>query len=79
MGIYPNVLMEDTIRPWTSDTLEEAFDRAKRHLRLEVSTAYDGLIRDTLTRCLVRGDDGYVWPDGMSSALLWWSPCSASE
>jgi SAM-dependent methyltransferase len=70
-GIYPNVLMEPRLRAWTNATLEEAFARAKRHLRLADDT-YDALIRETLTRRLVRQGDGYRWPDGMRSALVWW-------
>ncbi len=72
MGIYANVLVEDNIHSWVNSTTEEAFVRAKRHLRLESSTTYDRLIRDTLDKRLTLMDNSYVWPDGMRSALLWW-------
>jgi hypothetical protein len=79
MGIYANVLVEDGIYHWINSTFEEAFARAKRHLRLESSAAHDELIRDTLIRRLTYKDNSYIWPDGMRSALLWWSPQPVSE
>ncbi len=74
MGIYANVLVESNIRQWTDSTFEQAFARAKRHLHLGSSTTHDSLIRETLTRRLSLLDGSYLWPDGMRSALLWWSP-----
>lgn len=74
LGIYTNVLTEDTIFNWVNANFEDAFLRAKRHLHLETSTAYDALIRDTLRRRLIYSDNSYIWPDGMRSALLWWKP-----
>ena len=74
LGIYANVLVEDGIARWENATLEEAFTRAKRHLRLESSDTHDKLVRDTLTRRLTFQNNLYVWPDGMRSALLWWRP-----
>jgi SAM-dependent methyltransferase len=74
IGIYANVLVESDIYHWTDRTFEEAFARAKRHLRLQSSITYDTLIRDTLAKRLSLLNNGYVWPDGMRSALLWWSP-----
>jgi SAM-dependent methyltransferase len=74
IGIYANMLVESDIYRWKDNTFEEAFARAKRHLRLQSSTTYDTLIRDTLTKRLGLSDNCYVWPDGMRSALLWWSP-----
>jgi SAM-dependent methyltransferase len=74
MGIYTNVLIENEISPWINNTLEEAFLRAKRHLRLGSNSTYDSLIRDTLHKRLTPSNEGYIWPDGMRSALLWWSP-----
>ncbi len=72
MGIYANVLIEDSVHNWANSSIEEAFIRAKRHLRMGQSTAYDTLIRETLTRRLIYANDSYRWPDGMRSALLWW-------
>ncbi len=74
LGIYANVKVENDIYHWTNNTLEEAFIRAKRHLRLESNHSYDKMIQDTLDRHLTLSDKGYVWPDGMRSALLYWSP-----
>ncbi len=74
MGIYANVLVEESIHPWVNSTFEEAFARAKRHLHLESSTTHDELIRDTLARRLTYVENLYIWPDGMRSALLWWNP-----
>ena len=79
MGIYANVLVEEGIYRWVDSTLDDAFARAKRHLRLGSSAAYDGLIRDTLARRLARVNNSYVWPDGMRSVLLWWTPALVSK
>ncbi len=79
IGIYANVLVENDIYRWTDNTFEEAFARAKRHLRLRASTTYDTLIRDTLAKRLSLIKNRYVWPDGMRSALLWWSPSPISS
>jgi SAM-dependent methyltransferase len=73
LGIYTNIQVENDIYPWVNNTLEEAFARVKRHLHLETNNSYDGLIRDTLSQRLISTQDGYVWPDGMRSALLWWN------
>jgi len=72
LGIYPNVLVEDGMHHWRDDTVEQAFDRAKRHLNLDSSGEHDALIRTTLEECLTLTDGRYLWPDGMRSALLWW-------
>ena len=74
MGIYANVLMENFVRTWTNDSLEDAVERARRHLRLGDSTAHDDMIRETLARRLTLRDGQYHWPDGMRSALAWWEP-----
>jgi SAM-dependent methyltransferase len=79
MGIYANVLVENNILHWVDSTFEEAFSRAKGHLHLESSTTYDELIRDTLTRRLTFSNNTYIWPDGMRSALLWWSPVNNNK
>jgi SAM-dependent methyltransferase len=79
MGIYANMLVEKDIYPWRDNTFEEAFARAKRHLRLQSSATHDKLIRDTLSRRLSIENNNYIWPDGMRSALLWWSPSPGSS
>ena len=75
MGIYANVLIESSIHYWVNSSIEEAFFRAKKHLNIEQDTAYDELIRETLTRRLTYTNNSYRWPDGMRSALIWW--CSS--
>ncbi|MCL4534350.1 MAG: class I SAM-dependent methyltransferase [Bacteroidetes bacterium] len=77
-GFLPNVLVEPSLRPWANLTLDGAFDRAKRHLRLPDDT-HDALIKETLARRLVYRDGHYYWPDGMRSALLWWEPRVRAE
>lgn len=75
MGISANVLVETDGTNWVDKTFEDAFDRAKRHLCLEASeTSYNELIRSILNRRLSLSNGVYLWPDGMRSALLWWSP-----
>jgi hypothetical protein len=74
MGIYANVMVETGIVNWVNETFDEAFVRAKRHLQLENSSAHDILIHETLEKRLKHIDGSYIWPDGMRSALLWWSP-----
>ena len=74
MGIYANVMIENDIYRWVNTNLDEAFLRAKRHLRLESNNDYDKLIQDTLNKRLTLSEKGYVWPDGMRSALLYWNP-----
>jgi hypothetical protein len=79
MSIHANILVEKDIYHWSDNTFEEAFTRARRHLRLQSSTTHDKLIRDTLTRRLTIENNKYIWPDGMRSALLWWSPSPVSR
>ena len=75
MGIDVNILVETSIVNWFNQTMEDAFIRAKRHLRIQMSdTTYDDLIHSTLKRRLNFSDGAYIWPDGMRSALLWWTP-----
>ena len=74
MGIYANVMMEAFMRPWTNANLDDALERAKRHLRLGDDTTHDEMIQDTLARRLTLRDGEYHWPDGMRSALAWWKP-----
>jgi SAM-dependent methyltransferase len=74
MGIYANVVMEPFVRPWTDDSLDHALHRARRHLGLEGSTAWDEPIREILARRLALKQGRYYWPDGMRSAMTWWQP-----
>ncbi len=74
MGICANALVENEVYRWENKTLDEAFSRAKHHLRLDATDEYDRLIWDTLKSKLIRENDIIMWPDGMRSALLWWNP-----
>ena len=77
MGIYASVMVEDSTYHWTSPDIDSALARAKRHLHLGSSTEYDELIYQTLNRRLIYQDGGYIWPDGMRGALVWWEPVSS--
>lgn len=74
MGIYPNVLMEDTglWEPWTNDTLEEAVEEVKRRLGIGDTDRYDTYLSDLLGRRLTPLDGKYAWPRGVRSALVYW-------
>ncbi len=74
MGIYANVTIESFRHNWRDNSLEDAFRRAKRHLRLENENRYDSLISETLFRRLELVDCTYLWPDSMSTAMIWWQP-----
>jgi SAM-dependent methyltransferase len=74
MNIYASVVVENYTYYWTSPDMENAVARAKRHLRLDATGEYDGLIRETLRRRLIDKEGIYTWPDGMRSALAWWQP-----
>ena len=76
MGIYPNVLMEDRglWDPWTNATLEEAMEEVKHKLGIEDSSAHDDYLFELLGRHLKLQDGLYVWPKGVRSALIYWSP-----
>ena len=53
MGIHTNALVENTILNWVNKTVEDAFVRAKRHLRIDTTErAYDDLIYSELQRRL---------------------------
>jgi SAM-dependent methyltransferase len=77
MGIYANVLMEPPVRCWSDASLDEALERARRHLQREDASC-DDLIRETLARRLALRDGRYWWPDGMRSAMAWWQPLGES-
>jgi SAM-dependent methyltransferase len=73
-GIYPNVLMEPETRRWTDESFEAALARAKRHLRLGETTEHDATIREVVAQRVTRHEGEWLWPDGMRSALVWWTP-----
>ena len=73
-GLYPRVLFEEQpVRVWNDATVNEALARAKRHLHIE-GTEWDESIRAVLDeRLRTNPAGGLDWPDGMRSALCWWS------
>jgi len=70
-------LMDPEVRRWTDETFDDAVARAKRHLHLAENTAHDDTVREVLERRLVAREGRWGWPDGMRSALVWWSPSKA--
>ncbi len=74
MGIYANVLMEDTglWKPRTSASLEDALDDIKRHFALNRNTQHDKYLVQLLQRRLTFKGGLYVWPREMRSALVYW-------
>lgn len=75
MGIFPNVLMEDTglWDPWSSATIGEALAEAKRKLGLPGQSEQDAYLHDLLERNLLYKDDRYIWPRGIRTALVYWN------
>jgi hypothetical protein len=76
MGIFPNVLMENTglWDPWTNSSLEEAFAEAKRRLGLQDNRRHDGFLQNLLTHNLLARDGRFEWPRSTRSALVYWNP-----
>lgn len=76
MGIYANVLMEDTglWEPWQHASLEEALAGVKRRFGLEKDDRHDAYLADMLHKNLVYQDGCYLWPRGVRSALVYWEP-----
>ena len=75
MGIFPNVLMENTglWDPWTSPTLGKALAEAKRRLCLPDKSEHDDYLRDLLERNLTCRNGKLFWPRGIRSALVYWA------
>lgn len=73
MGIYPNVLIDDRLHPWTSPDLDKALADIKNRFGLNDCTEHDEYLRGLLRERLVPRDGQYVWPDGMRSALVYWN------
>ena len=74
MGIYANVLMENTgfWKPHVSSNLEDACQRLKRGLGLFGTDAHDEFLMDLLRRRLMWRDGVYIWPKEVRSALVYW-------
>jgi hypothetical protein len=81
MGIFPNVLMEDTglWDSWCSPSMEEAFAEAKRKLGLSANTEHDAYLHKLLEQNLTCTDGRYFWPRGIRSALVYWDVKPKSE
>jgi SAM-dependent methyltransferase len=75
MGIYANVLMEDTglWPPRTSPTMEEALRSMKRFLGLDANSEHDEYIANLLKNRLTLQGGCYVWPREVRSALVYWN------
>jgi len=74
MGIYANVLMEDTgfWKPRTSASLEEAFHSMKKYLGLNENTDHDDYLNQILRRRLTFKNGHYIWPHEVRTALVYW-------
>lgn len=74
MGIFPNVLMEDTgpWKTWSHGSIDGALLEAKNRLGLTEDPTHDGFIREVLRRRLRLENGRYVWPSGVRSALMYW-------
>lgn len=74
MGLFPNVLMEDSglWPPRANRSLEEALAKVKRRLGLSDTTEHDDFLMDLLRRRLTWQEGQYVWPAGVRSALVYW-------
>jgi 2-polyprenyl-3-methyl-5-hydroxy-6-metoxy-1,4-benzoquinol methylase len=74
MGIYANVLVEDTglWKGWTNDSLEQALADVKRNLGLRNNPSYDEILYRRLKEELTIVDGKYVWPQGIRSVLVYW-------
>lgn len=75
MGLFPNVLMEDTglWDPWTSASFDEALAEVKQRLCLGQDSEHDEFLADLLHRRLEYEGGRYVWPRGVRSALVYWN------
>jgi len=74
MGIFPNVLMEDTglWTPWMNETLDEAVQEVKRKMGIMDTSRYDDFLNGILAENLEQTDGKVVWPRGIKSALVYW-------
>jgi precorrin-6B methylase 2 len=75
MGIFPNVLMEDSglWEPWVSPSVEDAIAEVKKKLGLQENSEHDEFIKDLMSRKLTLQQDGkYAWPRSLRSVLVYW-------
>ncbi len=77
MGIYANVLMEDTglWEPRTSASLQDALSDLQRHFGLNGNGEHDEYLMELLRRRLTwhASRRQYVWPREVRSALVYWT------
>ncbi len=76
LGIHADVVMEDRglWGPWTHDTLDEALADLKDRLAIPGPHEADADLRALLAERLESRDRGLVWPAGVRSALVTWTP-----
>jgi 2-polyprenyl-3-methyl-5-hydroxy-6-metoxy-1,4-benzoquinol methylase len=74
MGIYANVLMEDTglWKPRKNASMEEALMDLKRYLNLDDKTEHEPYLRELLRQRLILRAGTYFWPTEVRSALVYW-------
>lgn len=74
MGIYANVLMENTgyWKPRVSADIADALERLKREMCLAGTDKHDDFLTGLLQRRLLRSGGVYVWPKEVRSALVYW-------
>lgn len=75
MGIFPNVIMEDTglWDPWISNNMEDALAEAKRKLNLPGVSTHDSFLRTLLEERLTPQDGRLAWPRSIRTALVYWT------
>ena len=80
MGIYPNVLMEDSglWKPWRNDSIAGALKEMKNRLGLN-GPEYDQVLMEVLERRLTHDNGTVVWPSSIRSALIYWKPGSDNK
>lgn len=81
MGLIPNVLMEENglWRRWAHDSLDEALAKVKGKFGLGDASEHDEFLADLLRQRLIHTDGRYIWPDGVRTALIYWSVADAEK
>lgn len=74
MGIYANVLVEDTglWNGWENNSIEDALADVKGRLGLRNDPTYDVIFSRRLQDELVYAEGKYIWPQGVQSVLIYW-------
>ncbi|MBI5301993.1 MAG: class I SAM-dependent methyltransferase [Chloroflexi bacterium] len=81
MGIFPNVLMEDSglWEPWSNDSLADAVQQIKHRMGLDQIDQHDAFLLDLAQRRLTVVEGKYVWPPAVRTALLYWSVADSNR